>query len=70
MDKNSYKYSIKGGHVKGFFNIYQARSGKIMLQMNNSFTELTEKQINDLAVDVYYLNDFDYDDYKKAYNTN
>ena len=69
MTNNSYRYDTKDGYVKGFFNIYQARSGKIILQMSNNFAELSKDQINDLSVDVYSLNDFNYDDYKKAYNS-
>ena len=48
--------------AKGEFN------GKIILVMGNGLTQLTEQQVKDLYIDVYDLQDFDYEDYKKAYS--
>ena len=68
LKNNKYSMEVNQGMVKGFFNIYQGRSGKIFLMLNNSITELKESQINDLKLDIYELIDFDYDLYRKAYS--
>ena len=66
--ENYFTYNIQGGSVKGFFNIYQAKNGKLYLCMGSVHTSLTKEQIeNDLKIDVYSLIDFDYDSYKIAY---
>ena len=67
MKSNSYSYETVSGVSKGWFNVYQAKNGKIYLQMGNVVTPLTESQINELCIDVFSLLDFDYDDYKNAY---
>lgn len=64
---NKYIYKVREGTVSGCFNIYQTRNGFIMLLMGNSCTQLTEKQVKELSIDVYDLIDFDHDDYLKAY---
>ena len=55
--------------VAGYFNLYQARSGAIILAMGNNFSPLTKEQVNDLSIDVYSLEDFSLDDFKKYYQT-
>lgn len=65
---NQYSIETNDGNIKGYFNIYQAKNGKINLLMSNNYTELNLKQINDLDLDIYSLIDFDYDDFKKAYS--
>lgn len=67
MTDNSYTYKTRRGRVRGAFNIYQARNGRIYLAMGNRYTELSHQQVHDLMIDVFELADFDYDDYKKAY---
>jgi hypothetical protein len=67
MKVNSYSYETVSGFVTGWFNIYQARNGKIYLMMGSMVTPITESQINELCIDVFSLHDFDYDDYKNAY---
>ena len=64
---NQYKYTTKTGYAKGFFKIYQAKSGKIILAMGNSITQLTKEQILDLNIDLYSLEDYCHDDFLKAY---
>ncbi|MHB8281312.1 MAG: hypothetical protein ACYDDE_00740 [bacterium] len=67
--KNIFTYEIsQGTYIKGYFDIYQAKNGKIFITMGNGNTELNYKQVEDLRIDVYDLIDFDYDLFKKAYN--
>ena len=68
--KNRYTYNTKGGFVSGDFNIYQARTGAVMLLMGVAVVKLTFSQINDLGINVYDLIDFDYEDFMKYYNQN
>jgi hypothetical protein len=65
---NSYQYSTSNGTAKGAFNIYQARNGAIYILMGKTVTPLTIRQLDDLALDLYALIDFDVDAYKKHYN--
>lgn len=67
MKNNKFKYKISVGSIEGFFNVYQARNGKIYIQMGNLFTPLTLEQVEDLKIDYYSLLDFGYEDFKKAY---
>jgi len=48
---------------------YQAKNGAIYLRNGSRSTKLSHQQIDDLALVVFELNDFDFDEYKKAYNT-
>ena len=64
---NSFSYKTSTGRTYGFFNIYQGRNGFIYLQMGNKYVVLKEFQILDLGIDVYELQDFDYDLYQFAY---
>jgi len=65
--ENHYSYQIKNGTTKGYFNIYQAKSGAIYLQMAQSYTELSLKQIGDLHIQVIDLIDFDHDKFIDYY---
>ena len=65
---NNYSYKVNDGRRHGAFNIYQAKTGAIMLLMANSYTPLTLKQVNDLTINVFNLIDFEYEDFKKFYN--
>ncbi len=67
---NSFSYKTGRNTVtKGFFNVYQAKSGAIYIQMGITITKLLESQITDLGLDVYSLIDFSHDDYIKHYKT-
>jgi hypothetical protein len=68
MDNKFFYKGSNDSKISGFFNIYQSKNGLIWIQMGNSCTKLTHKQIGDLNIDVFGLADFDYDDYKEAYN--
>lgn len=48
-------------------NVYQAKNGGIYISCGSVFTELSEKQINDLHIDVYSLEDFDFECFKRHY---
>lgn len=47
--------------------LYQAKNGGIYMMVGKCYTELTLKQIEDLYIDCYSLEDFDYDDFKQHY---
>jgi hypothetical protein len=65
---NQFKYKqINNAIVKGFFNIYQAVNGKIYIMMGNSYTPLTLEQVQDLNIDIYSLENFDIELFKKVY---
>lgn len=51
------------------FNVYQARNGRIYLSGGQgcTYTSLTLQQVVDLGLDVYSLDDFSLDLFKKAY---
>jgi len=64
------KYNYKGANseiVRGAFNVYQACDGSIILLMGNSFTRLTEKQVQDLKIDCYGLKDFCHESFLTYY---
>ena len=63
------KFEYQSGNTKfkGDFNIYQARSGAIMLLMGSKFTELSYSQINELDIDLYSLEDYNHDDFVNYY---
>jgi len=48
---------------------FQSRSGHIRIGYGRASTILTRQQIDELFIDVYSLEDFDYDDFLKAYST-
>ena len=64
---NDFVYVTSTGTTCGYFSIYQARNGGIFIMMGTAITELNEKQVNDLSIDVYSLVDFSYEEYKKHY---
>jgi len=66
---NHYIYETIEGTVKGFFNIYQSKSGAIYLQMARSYTMLTLGQILDLGINICMLKDFDIDLFNEMYYT-
>ena len=63
------KYEFKCGNTtfKGAFNIYQARSGAIMLAMGNKYITLSFEQITDLCINCLDLQDFNREDFIKFY---
>jgi len=66
---NQFSYAMNDKVTsKGYFKVYQARSGRIILMMGNGYIELTIKQVEDLGISVYELEDYSQDDYLKAYN--
>lgn len=67
LTEGTFSYDIHSGKIKGKFNIYQGRNGKIYMVMGNNFTELIHKQLVELNIDVYSLQDFDTTSYRKAY---
>lgn len=64
---NQISYTTENGYVRGDFNIYQGKNGAIYLLMGKSYTELTEKQIQELHINCYDLLDFDIDLFNKLY---
>ena len=62
-----YKYESGNSTFKGSFNIYQAKSGAIMLVMGRNYMPLTHQQVNDLSINCYELEDFNYSDIKNHY---
>lgn len=68
MKNNYYCYQINDKEkISGFFRIYQAKDGGIYLMMNNVFIRLSKEQIDELGIDVYSLEDFDFVNFKIAY---
>jgi len=67
MKLNKYCYKTNEGFMSGYFNIYQAKNGCIYLQLNNCVTKLSSKQIQNLKIDCYSLEDFDIDLFNKFY---
>lgn len=64
---NYFRYNTNNGCREGFFNIYQSGSGAIYLMMGNVCTALTYKQVNELFLDVYSLDEFDHELFLKFY---
>ena len=63
------KFEYKSGDTKfkGAFNIYQARSGAIMLLMGSKVSALSYSQISELDIDCYNLEDFNHNDFVNYY---
>ena len=63
------KFEYKSGDTKfkGAVNIYQARSGAIMLLMGSKVSALSYSQISELDIDCYNLEDFNHNDFVKYY---
>ena len=62
-----FEYQSGDTKFKGDFNIYQARSGAIILLMGSKFTELSYSQISELDIDCYNLEDFNHNDFVNYY---
>lgn len=60
-------YGSEEFNTRCSFNIYQACNGYIYILLGDKRSELTLKQINELAIDVYCLEYFDYGKYKEVY---
>lgn len=70
MKDNQYVYRTDRGKCMGYFNIYQARNGKIMLMMGSKCVSLSIEQVDGLPIDLFSLDDFDQDLYIQAYELN
>ncbi len=70
LDKNNqFVYMANDGiKCKGYFKIYQAKSGAIILMMGTTYIPLSLKQVNTLAIDPYILKDFSHMDYQTYYS--
>ncbi len=64
---NHFRYKTKKGSVGGVFDIYQARSGCIVLVMSDGYTILSYQQIIDLFLDVQELIGFDNESFTNYY---
>ena len=62
-----FEYQSGDTKFKGAFDIYQARSGAIMLLMGSKVSELSYSQISELDIDCYNLEDFNHDDFVNYY---
>ena len=62
-----FEYQSGDTKFKGDFNIYQARSGAIMLLMGSKVSALSYSQINELDIDCYELEDFNHNDFVNYY---
>ena len=65
--KGSYKFWSGNVRISGDFQIYQARSGAIIMIMGKVNTTLTLQQINDLGIPCYELDDFCKDSFDHYY---
>lgn len=63
----TFEYQSGNTKFKGEFNIYQAKSGLIMLVMGSRYTALTLSQIQDLNINCYGLENFDHDKFVSIY---
>ena len=67
--KNYFTYQLSDtSYTSGYFSIYQSKNGAIMLTMGNDSIALTIEQIEKLNIDLYSMDGFDINDYKKYYN--
>lgn len=64
---NYFKYKTRKGSVGGVFNIYQAKSGCIVLVMSDGYTILSYQQIIDLFLYVDELIDYDNESFINYY---
>ncbi len=48
-------------------NFYQSKIGQIIISFGEVAIPLTKNQIDKLSLDVYSIEDFNLDDYKKFY---
>ena len=67
--KNYFTYQLSDtSSTSGYFAIMQSRGGAIVLVMGNNSIALTIEQIEKLGIDLYSMDSFDINDYKKYYN--
>ena len=64
----NFKYPLKQGVSKGVFNIYQSRTGAIILVMANNYIILSKEQVEQLHLPLYELELFNPDSYNEYYN--
>ena len=62
-----YQYESGNKKFKGEFNVYQAKSGAITLLMNKVHTALTLRQVNELNINCYELEEYNHDDFEHYY---
>ena len=68
-ETNQFPYKLsQESPVKELFIVLQSKSGCINLLMGTCWTRLTKQQISDLGIDVYSLEEFNYDEFHKAYD--
>lgn len=48
-------------------NVYQARNGALYLRNGTRVARLTYRQISDLRLSIFDVEDHDFDSYKEAY---
>lgn len=53
--------------MRGAFNIYQGKDGKIYLKMANRVRSLTHEQVMALDINLIELKDYNHDDFCIAY---
>ena len=44
-DQNQYRYKDSNGVKTGFFNVFQAKNGSILMHMGNGNTVITPRQV-------------------------
>jgi len=67
--KNYFTYQLSDtSNISGYFAIMHSKGGAIVLVMGNNSIALTLEQIEKLGIDLYSMDSFDIDDYKKYYN--
>ena len=64
------KFEFYSGDTKwkGDFNIYQSRSGAIVMVMGSKPIVLEIKQIESLPITIYELDNFDIDEFENFYS--
>lgn len=55
--------------MTGKCHIYKARNGLIYIALGGAYTILTKRQVDELHICVYELEDFDYELFKTAYGS-
>lgn len=67
--KNYFTYQLSDtSSTSGYFAIMHSRGGAIVLVMGNNGITLTIEQIEKLGIDLYSMDSFNINDYKKYYN--
>ncbi len=68
MISDRFKYEVTNGNTRGYFYVYQSINGNIYIKIGNYFTPLTLKQIDDLGIVLYEIENYNRDSFKKAYS--